>query len=46
MPAKRFSVQAVPVQVFFDKEGKKVHHHMGFMAEADIIKQLKKMGAI
>ncbi len=46
MLAKRFSVQAVPVQVFFDKEGKKVHHHMGFMAEADIVKQLKKMGAI
>jgi hypothetical protein len=20
----------VPVQVFFDKEGKKVHHHMGY----------------
>jgi hypothetical protein len=32
--------------VFFDKKGKKVHHHMGFMAEADIINQLKKMGAI
>jgi len=46
MLAKRFNVQAVPVQVFFDKEGKKVHHHMGFMAEADIVSQLKKMGAI
>ena len=46
MLAKRFNVQAVPVQVFFDKEGKKVHHHMGFMAEADIINQFKKMGAI
>ena len=46
MLAKRFNVRAVPVQVFFDKEGKKVHHHMGFMAEADIISQLKKMGAI
>ena len=46
MLAKRFNVQAVPVQVFFDKEGKKVYHHMGFMAEADIVSQLKKMGAI
>ena len=46
MLAKRFNVQAVPVQVFFDKEGKKVHHHMGFMAEADIVNQFKKMGAI
>ena len=46
MLAKRFNVQAVPVQVFFDKEGKKVHHHMGFMAEADIVNQFKRMGAI
>ena len=46
MLAQRFNVRAVPVQVFFDKEGKKVHHHMGFMAEADIVNQLKKMGAI
>ncbi len=46
MLAKRFNVRAVPVQVFFDKEGKEVHHHMGFMAEADIVSQLKKMGAI
>jgi thioredoxin 1 len=46
MLAKRFNVTAVPVQVFFDKAGKKVHHHMGFMAEADILNQFKKMGAI
>jgi thiol-disulfide isomerase/thioredoxin len=46
MLAKRFNVRAVPVQVFFDKKGKTVHHHMGFMAEADIISQFKKMGAI
>ena len=46
MLAKRFNVRAVPVQVFFDKNGKTVHHHMGFMAEADIINQFKKMGAI
>ena len=46
MLAKRFNVSAVPVQVFFDKEGKKVHHHMGFMTESDIVKQLKTMGVI
>ncbi len=46
MLAQRFNVRAVPVQVFFDKEGKKTHQHMGFMAEADILKQFKKMGAI
>ncbi|HKI47760.1 MAG TPA: thioredoxin family protein [Desulfobacteria bacterium] len=46
MLANRFNVRAVPVQVFFDKEGKKVNQHMGFMAEADIVNQFKKMGAI
>ena len=44
--ASRFNVQAVPVQVFFDKKGKRVHQHMGFMAEADILNQFKKMGVI
>jgi thiol-disulfide isomerase/thioredoxin len=46
MLANRFNVRAVPVQVFFDKEGKKVNQHMGYMAEADIVNQFKKMGAI
>ena len=46
MLASRFNVRAVPVQVFFDKKGKKVHHHMGFMAEADIVSQFKRMGAL
>ena len=44
--ASRFHVQAVPVQVFFDKKGKQIHQHMGFMAEADILNQFKKMGVI
>ncbi len=46
MLAGRYNVRAVPVQVFFDEKGKKVRHHMGFMAEAEILKQLKKMGAL
>jgi len=31
-------------QIFFDKEGKEVYRHTGFMGEADIVGQLKKMG--
>jgi thiol-disulfide isomerase/thioredoxin len=46
MLATRFNVRAVPVQVFFDEKGKQVHQHMGFMAEADILNQFKKMGVI
>ena len=43
-PAKRFGIRAIPTQIFFDKEGKEVYRHTGFMGEADIDTQLKKMG--
>ena len=43
-PAKRFGIRAIPTQIFFDKEGKEVHRHEGFMGEADIDRIFKKMG--
>ena len=43
-PAKRFGIRAIPTQIFFDKNGKEVYRHTGFMSEADIISNLKKMG--
>ena len=43
-PAKRFGIRAIPTQIFFDKGGKEVYRHTGFMGEADIVSQLKKMG--
>ena len=43
-PAKRFGIRAIPTQIFFDKDGKEVYRHTGFMGEADIVSQLKKMG--
>ena len=42
--AKRFGIRAIPTQIFFDKEGKEIYRHMGFMGEAAIVEQLKKMG--
>jgi len=42
--AQRFQVRAIPTQVFFDREGKEVYRHMGFMSEEAIAEQLKKMG--
>ena len=42
--ARRFGVRAIPTQIFFDKDGKEVYRHVGFMGEAAIVKQLKKMG--
>ncbi len=42
--ADRFGVQAIPTQIFFDKTGKEVFRHLGFMSEKEIVGQLKKMG--
>ena len=43
-PAKRFGIRAIPTQIFFDKEGKEVFRHEGFMGEAEIDQVFKKMG--
>jgi thioredoxin 1 len=42
--AKRFNVKAIPTQIFYDKTGKEIYRHMGFMSEGQIVHQLKKMG--
>ena len=43
-PAKRFGIRAIPTQIFFNKEGKEVYRHVGFLSEEAIVAQLKKMG--
>jgi thioredoxin 1 len=43
-PAKRFGIRAIPTQIFFDKEGKEVYRHEGFMGEADIDRVFNEMG--
>jgi len=42
--AGRFGIRAIPTQIFFDKNGKEVYRHVGFMGETAIIEQLKNMG--
>jgi thioredoxin len=42
--AKRFDIRTIPTQIFYDKEGKEVLRHAGFMSEEAIVTQLKKMG--
>ncbi len=44
--AKRFGIRAIPTQIFFDKAGKEVHRHEGFMGEADIDRIFKEMGVV
>lgn len=42
--AKRFKVQMIPTQIFFNAQGKEVKRHIGFMDRADILKELKAAG--
>lgn len=42
--AGRYGVQSIPLQVFFDKDGKEVYRHTGFFAQAEIEKKLAELG--
>jgi thioredoxin 1 len=42
--AARYGVQSIPVQVFFDKDGKEVFRHVGFFPQDDLEKKLAEMG--
>lgn len=41
---QQFGVRAIPTQIFFDKAGKEVYRHVGFMSEDAIVAQLQSMG--
>ena len=43
-PAKRFGIRTIPTQIFFDKEGKEVYRHEGFLSEEEIVSRFKDMG--
>jgi len=40
----RYSVSSIPVQIFFDKNGKEFYRHVGFFPKEQIIAKLKEMG--
>lgn len=42
--AKKFRVQMIPTQIFFNAQGKEVKRHIGFMDKSDILKELKFAG--
>jgi thioredoxin 1 len=42
--ARRLGIQGIPTQIFYDAKGKEVQRHIGYMSEAAIVAQLKKMG--
>ena len=41
---KRFNLRVIPTQIFYDKKGKEVYRHEGFMSEKDIVAMLNKLG--
>lgn len=42
--SRKYRIQLIPTQIFFDANSKEIYRHQGFMSEADIVAQLKKMG--
>ena len=43
-PARRFGIRTIPTQIFFDKKGKEVYRHEGFLGEKEIVNLFKNMG--
>ena len=42
--AARYGIRSIPLQAFFDKDGKETYRHTGFFPQADIEKKLAEMG--
>lgn len=40
----RFGIRAIPTQIFYDKAGKEVSRHMGFMDKESIVDVFKQLG--
>ena len=43
MLGARYGIEAIPVQVFFDKDGKEIFRHVGFYAKDQIVAKLAEM---
>jgi thioredoxin 1 len=41
---ERYRLEAIPTQVFYDREGKEVERHVGFMNKEEIVAVLKRLG--
>ncbi len=40
----RFGLRAIPTQIFYDKDGKEVYRHEGFLDKKIIVDKLQKLG--
>jgi thioredoxin 1 len=41
---KKFGIRAIPTQIFYDRDGKEVYRHLGFLDEKSIVAMLQKLG--
>ncbi len=42
--AKRFGISGIPTQIFYDKEGREVGRHVGFLDKNSIVNAFEKLG--
>jgi thioredoxin 1 len=42
--AKKYKISSIPTQIFFDKEGKELWRHVGFISKKDLLKKWKELG--
>jgi thioredoxin 1 len=42
--SKRFGIRSIPTQIFYDRDGKEVKRHEGFMDKKAIVAELEKLG--
>lgn len=42
--AEKYKIETIPTQIFFDKDGKELWRHEGFISKEDILKQWKSLG--
>jgi thioredoxin 1 len=42
---RKYGIRAIPTQIFYDRNGKEVYRHEGFMDKKSIVGVLKRLGA-
>lgn len=41
---KKYNINSIPTQIFFDKNGKEYYRHVGYFPEDELVKILKQKG--
>lgn len=41
---KKYNVRLIPTQIFYDKNGKELYRHVGFMSKKEIISTFERFG--